>query len=116
MEIEYQLEEGNVIGVEKMLEGYEVLLTEEDTIHFQYVDMIRAFLAWNVEQDSVDCNKYLEKAMSYTMAFWQQENVWEYPMTWREAGLLLLWAKRVKSEEELEVFFEEMLVYNEKGL
>ncbi len=35
-------------------------------------------------------------------------------MTWREAGLLLLWAKRVKFEEELEIFFEEMFVYMEK--
>ncbi len=116
IEIETELEEENRAGVKKRLEEYEALLKEEDTIHWQYVDMVRAFLIWNEENNVSECIRYLEKAMSRTMLYWQDEHVWNHFMTWREAGLLLVWAKMVKSEEELEVFFEEMLVYNEKGL
>ncbi len=111
IEIENELEEGNSVEAEKKLAEYEKILKDEDTIHFQYIDMIRAFLIWDNKDNISDCVTYLEKAMSRTMRFWQEENVWNYPMTWREVGLLLVWAKKVKSENELEDFFEKLLVY-----
>lgn len=111
IEIENELEEGNSVEAEKKLAEYEKILKDEDTIHFQYIDMIRAFLIWDNKDNISDCVTYLEKAMSRTMRFWQEENVWKYPMTWREVGLLLVWAKKVKSENELEDFFEKLLVY-----
>ncbi len=67
--IENQLEEGNTTELEKLLVEYELLLKEEDMIHFQYINMIRAFLTRNEGRDNLESIRYLEKAMSYTMSF-----------------------------------------------
>lgn len=109
--IEESLEEKDYEKVKYELIQYENCIEEEEVLHFQYLDMVRAFVVWEEETKVEDCIRYLENAMSWTMPFWKKEIVWKYPMTWLEAGLYLLWAKKVKSGQELEDIFVNMLDY-----
>lgn len=100
--------------VEQKLAEYEEYLMEEDVLHFQYLDMVRAFLVWTEEQKKQEAIAWLESAMDRTMPFWREEGIWSHAVSWLEAGLFLLWVDRIKEEEELSRFFERLLAYIEE--
>ncbi|MFW5670925.1 MAG: hypothetical protein ACOCM8_01325 [Acetivibrio ethanolgignens] len=100
--------------VEQKLAEYEGYLMEEDVLHFQYLDMVQAFLVWTEEQKKQEAIAWLESAMDRTMPFWREEGIWGHAASWLEAGLFLLWADRTKEEEERSRFFERMLAYIEE--
>ena len=114
MEIEESLEAKDYEKLKRQIREYEACIEDEGALHFQYLDMIQAFIVWEKKEKAVECIGYLERAMSRTMSFWKKEIIWKCLMTWIEAGLYLLWAKKVKSGEELERIFENMLDYVNK--
>lgn len=112
--IEEALAQEQYREVEQKLAEYEEYLMEEDVLHFQYLDMVRAFLVWTEEQKKQEAIAWLESAMDRTMPFWREEGIWSHAVSWLEAGLFLLWVDRIKEEEELSRFFERLLAYIEE--
>ena len=112
--IERALEKKQYKKVEKKLSQYEKALGEQNVLHFQYLDMIRAFLLWEDAKKEEDCIYWLESAMDRTLPFWRKEGVWNHAVSWLEAGLFLLWTMKSKTEREKTAFLEEMLHYIEK--
>lgn len=109
--IERALENGKYEKTKRKIEAYEKRLRKEDVLHFQYLDLIKAFLSERNLGRGEDYLFWLESAMDRTMPFWRRESIFSRPVSWLEAGIYLLWAKERKEGEERTELFEAMLSF-----
>lgn len=109
--IERALENGKLKKAKRKLEAYEKRLMKKDVLHFQYLDVMKAFLSERSLGKGKEYLFWLESAMDRTMPFWRKESIFSYPVSWLEAGIYLLWAKERKEGEERTEFFETMLSF-----
>ncbi|MFW5651343.1 MAG: helix-turn-helix domain-containing protein [Acetivibrio ethanolgignens] len=109
--IERALENEKYEKAKRKIETYEKGLMKEDVLHFQYVDLMKAFLSERSQGRGREYLFWLESAMDRTMPFWRKESIFFHPVSWLEAGIYLLWAKERKEGEERIEIFEAMLSY-----
>ncbi len=113
-EIEEALEQGQFEVARERLEEYEEVLKKGDVLHWQYIAMMKAFLALQEREDEEEYRKQLENSMEYTMPFWRKDNILSYKMAWLELGLYLLWVRKVKEKPEMLRITENILEYVDK--
>jgi hypothetical protein len=112
--IEEALKKKEYEKVKQLLVVYEAKIQKKDVLHYQYMDMIQALLIWEDSTKEKEAVFWIEKAMDRTMPFWRADCIWDYPVSWFEGKLYLLWAKRVKTETKMRETFKAGLGYIEK--
>ncbi len=110
-EIEDALEQGQYEVARGRLEEYEEVLKKGDVLHWQYIAMMRGFLALQERKDEEEYIRQLENSMEYTMPFWKKDNILSYKMAWLELGLYLLWVRKGKEKPEMLSITENILDY-----
>ena len=113
-EIEEALEQERYEVVRIRIEEYEEVLKKGDILHWQYIVMIKAFVALQESGNKEEYIRQLENAMEYTMPFWKKDNILGYKMTWLELGLYLSWVRNIKEKQEMLVITENILEYVDK--